>query len=478
MTEKRRIRVNPWAPPLILLAFAVVLILVQDIPDPLALALAAASALIALVGAIQAVVGGLRPVAASFYIFWFSWLGIGPIAQMTVGKVAWGDSTILANSGRIQTALAMTAVAIGLFWAGDHWARTRLPRHGSPARRASVRPTVQGLLSLVLIAVGLNAIRVLGLSSFFVSRNERSKALAGAGGDLESVGGAAFSLYTVLPSALAIAVTMLAIYRIQLRWRGFRALRALDICHLLLGATGILIFANWLSQTRFIALMAFGAATLAVLRLRSKRAGYLFLTAGLFGTLLIYPLLNVFRAANATAGDITATTFTTNDFDGFQQISNTLAYVDQHGFSLGNHVISAALFFVPRSMWPGKATPASLEIAEAAGYQFTNLSLPVHAELYLQAGWVGVIVGMFALGWAASRFDSAWLDAPLSKMAMMAPVAAMAMFGILRGPMGGAVPAWLPALLMMAIAIKTGSNHAQVEPGALRRGSPASTFAA
>lgn len=452
------IRINPWLPPLALVAIAVVLILVEDVPDPVSLALAAASSLVALLGAIQSVAQGLRPVAASFYIFWFSWLGIGPIAQMTVGKVAWGDSTVLAERGQVQSALALTLLAIAAFWAGDHWARSRPPLGGKPAPRATIRPGVQVVLSVALIGVGLNAIRVLGLSSFFIPRQDRSEMLIDTVGTQAEVGGAATALYTVLPSALAVTVTLLAVYRIQINWRGVGQLKAGQLVHLAIGALGIAVFANPLSQTRFVALLAIGSLLIVLLRPRSSRAGFVYLAIGLVGTLLIYPLANAFRTANATVSDITSRTFTGADFDGFQQVVNAMNYVESVGWAWGHHIVSAVLFFVPRSLWQDKADPASLEVAAFAGYRFTNLSLPIHAELYMQLGLLGVAMGMLGIGFTAGRLDAAWLGAPLSKMAMIAPVAALATFGVLRGPLGAQVPVWLPIVLLLLLAVRSGDR--------------------
>ncbi|MDL5352759.1 hypothetical protein [Microbacterium sp. zg-YB36] len=448
--------INPWVPPLVLLGAAFIVLLVGEPSDPVALGLASFSALIALTGAVQSAAHGLRPAAAAFYLFWFAWLGVGPIAQLTLGRVAWGDTRALADPAAVHLALVLTALAIACFSIGDLATRARASRP-SLAARASIRPGVHALVVAALMLVGLNAVRVLGLDSLFASRTERGDALDAAGGSLSDAGGVVYALYTVLPSGLAIAATLLGLYRLQLAARSFARVHVHELGLFLVGFVGLILFANPLSQTRFIALLAFGALVLAALRPRTPGAGFVFLAVGAVATLLLYPLASAFRRGSFSAAEVTADTFASADFDGFQQVVNTLSYVQTHGLAAGHHLLSAVLFFVPRSVWPDKATIASADVATHAGYSFTNLSLPIHAELYLQFGGVGIIVGMVLLGMLASRVDSAWLHAPLSKWAMLAPLVSMAMFGVLRGPLGAQVPAYLPAILILLVAVRSGA---------------------
>jgi hypothetical protein len=45
-------------------------------------------------------------------------------------------------------------------------------------------------------------------------------------------------------------------------------------------------------------------------------------------------------------------------------------------------------------VWPGKAVPASIPVTEDQGYTFTNLSLPLPGELYLEFGVFGAAAAM------------------------------------------------------------------------------------
>ena len=141
------------------------------------------------------------------------------------------------------------------------------------------------------------------------------------------------------------------------------------------------------------------------------------------------------------------------DFDGFQQVANSVLYVREIGHSLGHYTVSAFAYFIPRSWWEGKATPASLDVAGNRGYAFTNLSLPLHAELYIEFGLIGMAICMVAFGWLCASSDSSWLLGSASRLGLLAPVLSMAMLGILRGPLGSLAPVYLTALGLTFLAL-------------------------
>lgn len=455
-------KINPWVPPLALLALAVIIWLTAEMNDGLALVLAGGSAFMALLGAIRSISHGLRPVATAFYVFWFSWLGVGPIMQLSLGQVAWGDTTVLIRNDRLYFALFLTLVAIASFSVGEGLGRARRPPAEYPTLpRARVRPKVLLAAIAMLGLLAPIAIRTVGFGTYFTTRGDRSGAVASSGNSIDEVGGAVYALYDALPVVLSVSVALLGLYHIQLsRAKGAR-LQAHHIAPMLLGVAAICVFANPLSQTRFVALTSLGSLTLALIQPRSKKAGVAYLTFGLVATLLLYPLANVFRgSSNTSLWEISTSTFTSIDFDGFQQIVNTITYVHDYGYKWGMNLLSALLFFVPRSVWPDKPVSASTEIAANAGYAFTNLSLPIHAELYLQFGIVGVVIGMFGLGFGTARIDSAWLTAPWSKLALFAPYMAVAMFGILRGPLGAQVPIYVPVLILLGLGLQSDRGRA------------------
>jgi hypothetical protein len=87
--------------------------------------------------------------------------------------------------------------------------------------------------------------------------------------------------------------------------------------------------------------------------------------------------------------------FFAGHFDAF----HNLAQVVERGFaSEGWQVIGALLFWVPRAMWPGKPVGTSFTFAEFAGYRSANVSFPLTAELFVDFGVLGILLGMLCLG--------------------------------------------------------------------------------
>lgn len=136
--------------------------------------------------------------------------------------------------------------------------------------------------------------------------------------------------------------------------------------------------------------------------------------AYVFGALVAMPVLNHFSRRGGTFADLnlrqlTSSYFESGDFDGYQSVANAVVYVDLYSHTAGVQLMSAILFFVPRSIWPGKGEPTGKLTSEAVGYTFTNISQPLPSEFYVDFGWAGVIIGGLLLGVAFSRLDR-WID--------------------------------------------------------------------
>lgn len=454
--------INPWAPPLLLTALIVCICLASEIERPGLATLAALNALVSGVGIVRSVTRGLRPVSAVFFIFTFAWLGVAPIIQIATGVVAWRDISALHDPQRVATALTTILVATVAFLLGTEYARGRAEKRQAegvlPAGKGTVRIWVLAGITLVGLMLMPMAIQANGgLAALFTSRRELTGLRASMGTSMDVIGGPAYALTRILPGALAVSGALLAIYAIRARWTSFMRIRGGIFLMLVVAVASLALFSNPLANSRFIAAVAFGSLLLALYRPRSTRAGVIFAALMLTITLLIYPLANVFRSEtfNVKSG---VDAFTSADFDGFQQVINTFGYVEDFGHTWGSQTLSGIGFFVPRSLWEGKADPASFQIAENAGYVFTNLSLPIHAEFYLEFGWVGIIVGMGGIGLLAGRMDHAWLSAPDSKLAMIAPYAALAMLGIIRGPIGSQVPVWGAVVILLMLGIAGGKE--------------------
>lgn len=114
-----------------------------------------------------------------------------------------------------------------------------------------------------------------------------------------------------------------------------------------------------------------------------------------------YSLTTVFQSFSLSRA------FATVDFDAYSILARIIMYVDALGHTNGLQVATALLFFVPRSIWPAKGgmTSELLVNAQSAG-AFDNLSSPIMGEVFIDFGWLGVVLAAGMVGYALNRIDA------------------------------------------------------------------------
>ncbi|MGY1652036.1 hypothetical protein [Geodermatophilus sp. SYSU D01119] len=398
-----------------------------------------------------------RPIALVTFVFLFSWLGVAPIYQLSHGTAAWGDSAVLDSplvpDAMLINLLATTVLFVGLLLGPG----SRHPAEPAPTvRRSPVpgRPLCLAYLGCCIVLAPGAIASAGGVAGLFSSRADRAASLEAAGISGALAGGVQVALVSILPGALATAVAYLALLRVihQVKTRSWAQVDAVDALVLALGLTLVVLFANPFVNTRALSAAALGSLVLVLTRPRSRRSGLVLAAALLTATLVAYPAANAFRGEDVTyATGFDA--FAGQDFDGFQQSVNAVAFVRDVGHSWGNYTVSGVLYVVPRSVWEDKATPASIDVAAHRGYAFTNLSLPFHTELYVDFGVLGMCVILFGIAAAARRCDLAWTRAPDSGLALLVPYASLAVLSIIRGPIGSNAPVYLTNLVLIGLGL-------------------------
>lgn len=412
------------------------------------------------VGIVRSYSGGARPLGLVYYPFTFAWLAVGPIYQLSHGTFAWGDIPLFGQPAVISQAVLYTLLPVVAFTTGyEFWRRRHKAFPVSDGSQTEVRAVVVWALILVAIALAPFALSASGgLGGMFATRFDRMDAVAQAGMSLDDVGGLRYALGKQLPISLSIAAACLSIIRARKRIQasGFMSLYGNEFAALVLSLALIVLYCNPIANSRYIAVIAFGSAALYVFQPKSGWGGLFFAAASVGGTLVIYPLLDIFRRGleETTTPRSGAEAFGSVDFDGFQQVANSIIFVEDRGHSFGHYTLSALLYFLPRSMWEGKATPASIDVAENRGYSFTDLSLPFHAEMMLEFSVVGMLIVMLLFGMFASRTDASWLAMASSRLGLAAPLIAVALLGFLRGPLGSLAPIYLTAIGLFLLGIK------------------------
>ncbi|TFV88386.1 hypothetical protein E4P40_09980 [Blastococcus sp. CT_GayMR20] len=409
-------------------------------------------------GIVSSYVTGLRPVRLVFFSFVFSWLGVGPLYQVSHRQLAWQDSDLLNSTDMVTAALGLTvlftaAVSAAMWQVGTRAARTPPPRTMVVPREWAPWGFLGALVAITPYVVATNG----GVGSFFASRQDRVSELMQGGVSLAGAGGASVALAQIVPAALAVATAHLFILhaRRTSTGEGWTTTALPTAAGLGAALSFVVLYANPLSNTRFISIAAFGSLAFAIVRPRSPRAGQWIAVLLSVLTLAVYPLSYLLAPEAPGAGDRSSfAVFGSQDFDGFQQIVNSLIYVQDHGYNLGRYTVSALLFFIPRAVWPWKATPSSIDVAANRDYWFTNLSMPVHAEVFLDVGLIGMLIFGFVLGHAWARIDHAWLTSPASLGAWLAPFLAMAQLGFIRGPLGSLSPIWLTVTVLLLVGVR------------------------
>lgn len=96
------------------------------------------------------------------------------------------------------------------------------------------------------------------------------------------------------------------------------------------------------------------------------------------------------------------------DVDAFGMICLTLKWMGIHGVRWGMQMLGAALFFIPRSIWPDKPIGTGAMVSGELGFDFTNLSVPIMTEPLVDFGMLGVPIVAFAFGWILASLDRSY----------------------------------------------------------------------
>lgn len=126
------------------------------------------------------------------------------------------------------------------------------------------------------------------------------------------------------------------------------------------------------------------------------------------GLLLVIPFLDKFREYNQETFEwsINLNFLNHGHFDAYQ---NFVRAIEVDFFSEGRQLLGSLLFFIPRSFWEEKPIGSGHALADLAGYNFSNISMPFIAEGYINFGFIGIPIFMLLLGLILGNLDRiAW----------------------------------------------------------------------
>ena len=304
----------------------------------------------------------------------------------------------------------------------------RIPRWKSMKFRLGKKTVLNLLLLLAICCAGVDILTV-GL----IEQLSRATAEAGTGNTAVDL--------IMTHGINNILLFVAAIYVIEAKKAkkiGWKTLIAL-LC------LGIACFPTGLSRN----MMASFYAGMLILMLDSSRRGRWFSWVIFGGLIFIFPAMEVFRwLLVLDRGDPIQlilnsfqSSYLDGHFDAHQMIISIGRYVEEYGFAWGKQILGALLFFVPRSIWPGKPEGTGhTAIVALDQFHFSNVSAPMPAEGYVNFGLVGVICIGILLGIVARRMDSAYWRSregkyPEKPVDFLYPFAMFMFFFFLRGDM-------------------------------------------
>jgi len=376
-------------------------------------------------GALAAVLTAetLMPVQLCFWTFSYIWLAMAPLGMLTRDTYPWG---LRVSDGVAFTASGVVLSGVLIYVGAAMVARTYMAGRALTVGGDEPRPHLPGWLSnlvhtftarrlvwnRVVVLCGVSYLlaaalvpRSGGVGAFFQSREAANEATAAATGSSGGAGAALLNWGLSVPPFWAL----LALLHMPAPGPTFNARFGRRVLITMMVALNLIVN-NPISQPRFWA----GTVLLSLLFTSRKMASVrLFRFAGitlLASLVLLFPLADYFRYEKAPQLDTSgvATQLTTNpDYDAYQQIQAGVVLVHGVGHQ-PKALVGPPLFWVPRSIWPGKPEDTGVVIAKFVGYTFLNLSSPLWVETYVWGGLFGTFVVFALLGLLSRRADYAF----------------------------------------------------------------------
>ncbi len=343
--------------------------------------------------------GDLRIASVTFWLFVYVAMSIAVLAEISTGLHSY-----LEDASTLQEAVFITLVGCIAYDAAQV-ARSLKPR------RKALAPTIHAIhfgrlnfIGVIGILGSVLYIRDVGLSNFFSSRTDIASGLA-QGGLTDASG-----------SQVASAAVGAAVVPLILAWLAWTARLSRDpasrtpgrwLWYLTMTAF-VVIVNNPISSSRYQFLTVTLAAVFCLPNLGKKGMRFI-IGGGVILAITVFPYSDYFRVPAAQRQPLQvnsiAVELSTKDYDQMTMIANGIWYANLFGHTDGGQLLSDALFFVPHTVWRGRATDTGVLLAEAMAVQGTNLSAPLWLEFWLDFSWLGLIVGFLAFGWISSRWD-------------------------------------------------------------------------
>lgn len=352
--------------------------------------------------------GTLTPLLLTFWIFVAFWMGFAAFAQ-TFSNRFYLPSTYsveLQTAGALVIFLGLLCYEYGRFLSRRiHLSTVIIDSHLMPQRIVYF-----GLLALLLAVYGISNMG--GFSAVVTTRGAVAANLFGSG-DFSKSQALVFLTMIRVPSYAAL---LFAWYY----WVNRRTLLNGRKSYFLMGGgvmslLGLNIITNFpLALARYwLGTIILSMIFITFRKTRNTMAHWVLFF--FFSLLIIFPMTSNLRNVHDLS-DISQVLNVSapiehlydGDYDAYQQLLNTIHFVDKEGFSYGENFLGAMLFWVPRSFWHDKPFGTGSIVVNDLGYLNTNLSAPLWAESYYALGIPGVILVFLIYGYISGNLDRAY----------------------------------------------------------------------
>jgi hypothetical protein len=407
--------------------------------------------------ALLATRGRKKLFSLTFWVFSYVWLGLVPLVQLATEDYSWPgtyDEWVYSYS-LVIVLVGYVAYDIGSWLGGlcyHKYGGRLVPYRFSLSKRRAY------LLSLFAGVAALIAIQQLGGADVIIGASRYSLEQAS---DPEAPKAAQLIWETLLRVPAYIALLTIWYFWLNRkalltrRWQKVRHMAVL-LPLLLLN----LIVNNPISLNRFYLGTILFSFVVISLGWNERRSFSTWVVGLVLAFVVIFPYSDVFREENQRLNFAPVTTqlASNGDYDAFQQLASTVLFVSTDGITFGHQLLGALFFWVPRAVWPGKPVGTGQVVAEHLGYDFTNLSCPLWAEAYINAGLIGVVAILLLFGLVTSLLQHGYVASTKTRgvffIGGLVPILAGFQFFFLRGDLQNGIAYMAPMLGCYLLTVK------------------------
>ena len=328
-----------------------------------------------------------------FWLFVYVFLGLAPIVQLRSAT----DPGTTPGLDHTRDSIAVLIVGVGCasFLVGTLTPAARPRSFASLSREISASRV--HVLSLLAAIGALVYVSRVGIGPLFGSRDALASAQTAFG---ESTSSSIVVALVNMSTFVAAAGQLVLLRQRRASGQPFAPLPVIVMVLISVVVVNPISSARYVVGTILLGLLAATGLTESLRRFRW------FSLSAVAGLVFVFPVADFFRHTKTTEPvSNVLTSLKGGDFDAFGQIVNTISYVDAFGLTDGKQALGVIFFWVPRSIWVTKPVDTGTLLGEYRNYSFTNLSAPLWSELFINGGWIALVIGMLALGVVIRRMD-------------------------------------------------------------------------